>query len=131
MTLSQRLTRAGLVFVLLGSVAAVLPQQNGAAQATTGAGLCNGVTRQYAFGDSSTDSNTSATVVQNSFKTLTAFEDGNPTTNVGFSLSNSAGYTSAVSGSSITVTNTGATTLTAVTATFLDTNTALMYTINP
>ena len=31
MTLSQRLTRAGLTFILLGSVAAVLPQQGGAA----------------------------------------------------------------------------------------------------
>ena len=35
MTLSQRLTRAGLTFVLFGTVAAVLPQQNGAAQAET------------------------------------------------------------------------------------------------
>ena len=33
MTLSQRLTRAGLVFVLFGTVAAVLPQQSGAARA--------------------------------------------------------------------------------------------------
>ena len=33
MTLSQRLTRAGLTFVLFGTVAAVLPQQDGAARA--------------------------------------------------------------------------------------------------
>ena len=33
MTLSQRLTRAGLTFILLGSVAAALPQQSGAAMA--------------------------------------------------------------------------------------------------
>ena len=35
MTLSQRLTRAGLTFILLGTVAAALPQQSGAAQADT------------------------------------------------------------------------------------------------
>ena len=35
MTLSQRLTRAGLTFILLGSVAVALPQQDGAAQAYT------------------------------------------------------------------------------------------------
>lgn len=33
MTLSQRLTRAGLTFILFGTVAAVLPQQSGAARA--------------------------------------------------------------------------------------------------
>lgn len=33
MTLSQRLTRAGLVFILFGTVAVALPQQNGAALA--------------------------------------------------------------------------------------------------
>ena len=35
MTISQRLTRAGLTFILFGTVAAVLPQQSGAVRADT------------------------------------------------------------------------------------------------
>ena len=47
MTLTQRLTRAGATFIVFGIAAAVLPQQNGAAQATTASGLCGTTTVQY------------------------------------------------------------------------------------
>ena len=45
MTLSQRLTRAGLTFILFGTVAATLPQQSGAALADN-ACVSNGHTYQ-------------------------------------------------------------------------------------
>ena len=48
MTLSQRLTRAGLTFVLFGTVAAVLPQQNGAASANPN-GCFTGTPGRYAI----------------------------------------------------------------------------------
>lgn len=54
MKLSQRLTRVGLTFLLLGSVAAVMPQQNDNAMALTGT-CTNGDV--YTFGQSSTESN--------------------------------------------------------------------------
>ena len=48
MTLSQRLTRGGLTFILLGTVAAVLPQQNGVASAAPN-GCGTGTPGRYAI----------------------------------------------------------------------------------
>ena len=62
MTLTQRLTRAGATFIVFGIAAAVLPQQNGAAQATTASGLCGTTTVQYRLTEDSsgaTDSGSS------------------------------------------------------------------------
>ena len=47
MTLTQRLTRAGATFIVFGIAAAVLPQQDGAAQATTLSGQCGSTTVYY------------------------------------------------------------------------------------
>jgi len=47
MTLSQRLIRAGLTFIILGTAAALLPQQNEAAQATSNCNDCTKVTINY------------------------------------------------------------------------------------
>ena len=74
MTLTQRLTRAGATFIVFGVVAAILPQQNGSAQAVTDPGTCNNTTAYYKLteGGSSTDS-TSSTVTSIQNATVNAF----------------------------------------------------------
>ena len=76
MTLTQRLTRAGATFIVFGIAAAVLPQQNGAAQATTASGLCGTTTVQYRLTKDSggqTDSGTTTSVVSTTPITLYSF----------------------------------------------------------
>lgn len=65
MTLSQRLTRAGMTFIILGTAAALLPQQNEAAQATTNCQDCPTVTTNYRLtADSSCGNSTFFTFVR-------------------------------------------------------------------
>ena len=75
MTLTQRLTRAGATFIVFGVVAAILPQQNGAAQATTVTGLCNMVAVSYRLTENSdkTDSGPAKVVASGTPVTLYSF----------------------------------------------------------
>ena len=76
MTLTQRLTRAGATFIVFGIAAAVLPQQNGAAQATTASGLCGTTTVQYRLTEDPngvTDSGTTTSVASKTSITLYSF----------------------------------------------------------
>ena len=52
MTLSQRLTRAGLVFILLGTAAALVPTNGNASAATDG---CTIESRSYSVGSTARD----------------------------------------------------------------------------
>lgn len=67
MKLSQRLTRAGLAFILLGSVAAVMPH-NDAAQATT-VNCTGGPTTQYRLTDNSDGNDNSSAYISRSART--------------------------------------------------------------
>lgn len=58
MTLTQRLTRAGLAFVLFGSVAAVMPPQSDNAMALSGT-CTNGDTYVFGAGNSATTASSS------------------------------------------------------------------------
>lgn len=74
MTIAQRLVRAGLVFVVFGTVASLVPT-NGTAMATnayptTGPGAGN----SYTFGRFTYDSSTTATVAAGSTVTLKVFK---------------------------------------------------------
>ena len=75
MTLTQRLTRAGATFIVFGIAAAVLPQQNGAAQATTVDGPCVPPTAQYRLTANSdgTDSGATTSVASKTSITLYSF----------------------------------------------------------
>ncbi len=66
MKLSQRLTRAGLTFILLGSVAAVMPNKD-AAQATT-VNCTGGPTTQYRLTDQSDGSDNTSAYISRSAK---------------------------------------------------------------
>ena len=111
MTLTQRLTRAGLVFVLLGSVAAVLPQQGGAAQATTTACAAGTSTRFRVTTDSTgTTDNISANISRSTASlsvTLYSFVDtgsgfANSPTSATFTVP--AGSTASLNGNATSVT---------------------------
>ena len=75
MTLTQRLTRAGATFIVFGIAAAVLPQQDGAAQATTVDGPCVPPTAQYRLTANSdgTDSGATTSVASKTSITLYSF----------------------------------------------------------
>ena len=96
MTLTQRLTRAGLVFVLLGTVAALLPT-SGTANAETVKCASDGKT--YTLGQSSDD----ASAVYTLGSTLNTYVGGKQTTAT-ITASDSTNFTNIISPSSITIT---------------------------
>ncbi len=100
MTLSQRLTRAGLVFILLGSVAAALPQQNGAASADPN-GCFTGTPGRFAISNSAPATD-STTVTAN----YTVSTQGT-TFNFYFSPDSTSAYSSVTPTTSSIVVNTG------------------------
>ena len=119
MTLSQRLTRAGLTFILLGSVAAVLPHSDTVLANTS---LCAHPPGHYRL----TADSTGVTDVSTG-TTFYSFAENPPdsgtytTTSATYSLSSSGGMgtLSNTSGSSTTVTRTSDGSLD-ITATFAD-----------
>ena len=98
MTLTQRLTRAGLVFVLLGTVAALLPT-SGTANAETV--TCTSDGKTYTLGQSSTDAFTAYTL--GSTLTLNTYVGSIQTTTT-ITASDSTNFTNAISANSITIT---------------------------
>ena len=98
MTLTQRLTRAGLVFVLLGTVAALLPTSGTANAATV---TCTSDGQTYTLGQSSTDA--SAAYTLGSTLTLNTYV-GSIQTTATISASDSTNFTNAILADSITVT---------------------------
>ena len=98
MTLTQRLTRAGLVFVLLGTVAALLPT-SGTANAETV--TCTGDSHTYTLVQSSTDAFTAYTL--GSTLTLNTYV-GDIQTTATITASDSTNFTNAISANSITIT---------------------------
>ena len=98
MTLTQRLTRAGLVFVLLGTVAALLPT-SGTANAETV--TCASDSKTYALGPSSDDA--SAVYTLGSTLTLYTYVDHTQTAAT-ITASDTTNFTNIISPSSITIT---------------------------
>lgn len=98
MTLTQRLTRAGLVFVLLGTVAALLPTSGTANAETVG---CTSDGKTYTLGQSSNDTSTAYTL--GSALTLNTYVGGIQTTAT-ITASDSTNFTNAISANSITIT---------------------------
>ena len=102
MTLSQRLTRAGLAFILFGTVAALVPTNGNASAATDG---CTIPTQSYSVGTVAQDPTTIFTTTTsgtNKSVTLTQFLS-DVTTNAGNTPSNSNPlFTTSISGSTIT-----------------------------
>lgn len=98
MTLTQRLTRAGLVFVLLGTVAALLPT-SGTANAETV--ICASDGKTYTLGQSSTDGVKAYTL--GSTLTLNTYV-GSIQTTATITASDSTNFTNAILADSITVT---------------------------
>ena len=103
MTLTQRLTRAGATFIVFGIAAAVLPQQDGTAQATTLSGQCGSTTVYYRLTEDpsgATGTVTTTSVASKTSITLYSFYSigagdnflaAEPTTT--YSFSSSAGIT--------------------------------------
>ena len=119
MTLSQRLTRAGLTFVLLGTVAVALPQQSGAARAdvcTIGGNTLKIVQGTLSSGSSSpTFTQTSASQAYTSFFNTT--QAGAITT-----TTSAASFTSSGDGTSqVTLTKSGTPGTATLNDTFTDT----------
>ena len=105
MTLTQRLTRAGLVFVLLGTVAAVLPQQSGAAIAADPCTI-GGNTLKIVQGTLSSDPASPTFSQLNSTQLYTSFF--NTTQDGIITVSSGTGFTNAGSESSqVTLTKSG------------------------
>ncbi len=98
MTLTQRLTRAGLVFVLLGTVAALLPT-SGTANAETV--ICASDGKTYTLGQSSTDGVKAYTL--GSGLTLNTYV-GSIQTAATITASDTTNFTNIISASSITIT---------------------------
>ena len=79
MTLSQRLTRAGLVFILLGTAAALVPTDGNASAATDG---CTIASQSYSVGSTARDSTQNffaTTSNQSKSVTLTQYLGATPT----------------------------------------------------
>ncbi len=79
MTLSQRLTRAGLVFILLGTAAALVPTDGNASAATDG---CTIASQSYSVGNMARDSTQNfpaTTSNQSKSVTLTQYLGTTPT----------------------------------------------------
>lgn len=79
MTLSQRLTRAGLIFILLGTAAALVPTNGNASAATDG---CTIESQSYSVGSRAQDSTQNflaTTSEQNKSVTLTQYLGTAPT----------------------------------------------------
>jgi len=106
MTLTQRLTRAGLVFVLLGTVAALLPT-SGTANAETV--ICASDGKTYTLGQSSTDGVKAYTL--GSTLTLNTYVAGTQTAAT-ITASDSTNFTNDISVNSITITSKTATSAT-------------------
>ena len=98
MTLTQRLTRAGLVFVLLGTVAALLPTSGTANAATV---TCTSDGQTYTLGQSSTDA--SAAYTLGSTLTLNTYV-GSIQTTATITASDSTNFTNTILADSITIT---------------------------
>jgi len=99
MTLTQRLTRAGLVFVLLGTVAALIPT-NGTANAAT---MCSTGGTAYTLGTGPGD--TTMTYTLGTTLTLNTYVNSTQTAPASFTASNNTDFTNtSSSGSSITIT---------------------------
>ena len=107
MTLTQRLTRAGLVFVLLGTVAAVLPQQSGAAIAADPCTI-GGNTLKIVQGTLSSDPASPAFSQLNLTQPQPYTSFFNTTQDGTITVSSSTGFTNAGGGSSqVTLTKSG------------------------
>ena len=107
MTLTQRLTRAGLVFVLLGTVAAVLPQQSGAAIAADPCTI-GGNTLKIVQGTLSSDPTSPAFSQLNLTQPQPYTSFFNTTQDGIITVSSSSGFASNGSGSSqVTLTKSG------------------------
>jgi len=98
MTLTQRLTRAGLVFVLLGTVAALLPTSGTANAATV---ICASDGKTYTLGQSSTDGVKAYTL--GSTLTLNTYV-GSIQTTATITASDSTNFTNTILADSITIT---------------------------
>ena len=98
MTLTQRLTRAGLVFVLLGTVAALLPTSGTANAATV---TCTSDGQTYTLGQSSTDGVKAYTL--GSTLTLSTYV-GSIQTTATITASDSTNFTNTILADSITIT---------------------------
>ena len=108
MTLTQRLTRAGATFIVFGVVAAILPQQNGSAQAVTNSADCSGVSVHYRLTEgSAANDTTQASVNHGTSVVVNAFPATNDgpysATNVLFSYTGGSGNLSPTSGSTTTI----------------------------
>ena len=100
MTLTQRLTRAGLVFVLLGTVAALLPTSGTANAATV---TCTSDGQTYTLGQSSTDGVTAYTLGSGLTLTLNTYA-GSTQTTATITASDITNFTNIISASSIKIT---------------------------
>lgn len=108
MTLSQRLTRAGLSFIVFGTAVSFMPTDGMAFSATDS---CNVPAQSYSVGITSQESTTNYTTSGSGTKSvaLTQFLGNTSTTSATGKNDGNAAFTTLISGSTISTTTTAAT----------------------
>ena len=105
MTLSQRLTRAGLSFIVFGTAVSLMPTNGMAFSATDG---CTTPAQSYSIGNTSQDANLSFTTSGGGTKSvvLTQFLGTATTTDAISKNDGNGAFTTVISGSTVTTSTT-------------------------
>ena len=109
MTLSQRLTRAGLVFILLGTAAALVPTNGNASAATDG---CTIASQSYSVGSTARDSTQNflaTTSNQSKSVTLTQYLGTTPTAAAKSVTNSNTAFTTEIANTSVTTSTSSST----------------------
>jgi len=109
MTLSQRLTRAGLVFILLGTAAALVPTNGNASAATDG---CTIASQSYSVGSTARDPTQNffaTTSNQSKSVTLTQYLGTTPTAAAKSVTNSNTAFTTEIANTSVTTSTSSST----------------------